>query len=404
MPALYEYKALTRDGGHRTGRITAPEVTAVEEFLREQELLPIEISAVKEKRQVSLFGFLKGADYENLIVFTNSLATMYRAGIPLLRALTIIRVGRPQSRFNDAIDRLRAEIQAGKQLSDAMSQIPKVFSPVYVSCVAAGEESGRLENTLDELALMLEHEMELTRQIKSGVRYPLMVVGAIVAAFFVLMNFVVPRFVTFYSTFDAELPLPTRIIMGTSHFFSTYWPALLGLAVIAGIILKKLLAREEGRLWFDRQLLKIPVLGRLIIKGNVARFSLMFRILVTSGLPIVKSVMMLAATVKNTAIGAEIRRMGGLFKQGREIDAGSRDFEYFPAQALHMLAIGLETGNLDVMLREIADHYSKQVMYISRHLTAIIEPILTLVMGAFVLILALAIFLPMWNLIKVFQG
>ena len=404
MPALYEYKALARDGGHRTGRITAPEVTAVEEFLREQELLPIEISAVKEKRQVSLFGFLKGADYENLIMFTNSLATMHRAGIPLLRALTIIRVGRPQSRFNDAIDRLRAEIQAGKQLSDAMSEIPRVFSPVYVSCVAAGEESGRLENTLDELAVMLEGEMELTRQIKSGVRYPLMVVGAIVAAFFVLMNFVVPRFVSFYSAFDAELPLPTRIIMGLSHFFSTYWPVMLGLAIIAGIALKKLLAREEGRLWFDRQLLKIPVLGRLIIKGNVARFSLMFRILVTSGLPIVKSVMMLAATVKNTAIGVEIRRVGDFFKQGREIDAGSEDFEYLPAQALHMLAIGLETGNLDVMLREIADHYSKQVMYISRHLTAIIEPILTLVMGAFVLILALAIFLPMWNLIKVFQG
>lgn len=404
MPALYKYEALARDGGHQTGTITAPEVAAVEAFLRDQDLLPIKIAAVRDRRRVSLFGFLKGADYENLIMFTNSLATMHRAGIPLLRALATIKVGRPQGRFNYAIDRLRVEIQSGKQLSEAMADIPDIFSGVYVSCVAAGEESGRLENTLDELAIMLEQEMELTRQIKSGIRYPAMVVGAIVIAFFVIMNFVVPRFVAFYSGFGAELPLPTRIIIGVSGFFTAYWPALLGLAIIAGFGFKKLLGHEQGRLWFDRQLLKIPVLGTLIIKGNVARFSLMFRILITSGLPIVKSILLLAATVKNTAIGLEIRRMGDIFKQGREINVDRGDFTYFPQQALHMLAIGLESGNLDVMLREIGDHYSKQVMYTSRHLTAIIEPILTLVMGVFVLVLALAIFLPMWSLIKVFQG
>jgi MSHA biogenesis protein MshG len=151
-------------------------------------------------------------------------------------------------------------------------------------------------------------------------------------------------------------------------------------------------------------LLRIPVIGNLVIKGNLARFSLMFRILITSGLPIVKSLIMLAGTVKNTAIGAEIRHLADVFKRGRQIDVQTSDFQYFPSQALQMLAIGLESGNLDVMLKEIGDHYSKQVIYTSRHLTAIIEPILTLVMGAFILVLALAIFLPMWNLIKVFQG
>jgi len=404
MPALYKYRALTRDGSHQTGTITAPEVSAVEDFLRGQDLLPISISAIKDRRQISLFGFLKGTDYENLIMFTNSLATMHRAGIPLLRALAVIRVGRAEGRFNYALDRLRVEVQSGRQLSEAMNDIPDIFSAVYVSCVAAGEESGRLEKTLDELALMLEQEMDLTRQIKSGIRYPAMVIGAIVGAFFVIMNFVVPRFVSFYSGFDAELPLPTRIIMGMSNFFSAYWPIMLVLMIGAGFGFKKLLNHEQGRLWYDRQLLKIPIIGNLIIKGNVARFSLMFRILITSGLPIVKSVMMLSSTVKNTAIGLEIRRMGDIFKQGRDIDVQSDDFEYIPEQALHMLAIGLESGNLDVMLREVGDHYSKQVMYTSRQLTAIIEPILTLVMGFFVLVLALAIFLPMWNLIKVFQG
>ncbi len=404
MPTQYKYKAVADDGRRLTGTLLAANPTSVEDFLREQKLVPLAISAIEQKSPVSLFGFMRGSDYEKLIMFTGALATMHRAGIPLLRALTIIRVGRKDDRFNYVIDQIRTDLQSGKPMSESMARFPDIFSQVYTSCVAAGEESGHLDSTLDELGAVLEREAELTRQLKAGVRYPLMVVAAIIGAFIVMMNFVVPRFTSFYAAFGAELPLPTRIIVGISHFVTTYWPLMAALTVIAILIVRSVLSRKEGRLWFDTQLLRIPVLGELVIKGNVARFSMMFRILVRSGLTIIRSIDILAGTVKNTAIAREIESLGESFRRGREIDPGSAQFKHFPEQALHMLAVGLESGNLDAMLKEVGEHYTKQVVYSSRQLTAIIEPILTLVIGAFVLVLALAVFLPMWNLIHVFQG
>ncbi len=404
MSKQFEYKAVAPDGSHRKGTINAVEIATVEQFLNDQKLIPIDIKPVSEKRLGSFFGFMKGSDYENLIMFTTSLGTMHRAGIPLLRALAVIRIGPENGRFNLVIDKLRSEIQSGRMLSESMRDYPDIFSKVYINCINAGEESGQLDVILDELAVMLEREMELTRQLKAGVRYPIMVISAIVAAFFVLINFVVPRFASFYSAFDSELPLPTRIIMATSDFCTTYWPVMLFISIGAIFGLRMLLRHESSRLWIDGKMLKIPILGDLMIRGNVARFSLMFRIMVTAGLPIVKSIEILADAVKNAAIGAEIRKLGDLFRRGKDVNIGADEFDFFPVQALHMLAIGLESGNLDDMLKEIGTHYTKQVLYTSRQLTAIIEPILTLVMGVFVLILALAIFLPMWNLIQVFKG
>lgn len=404
MPTQYKYKAVDIDGSRVNGSLAANSASSVEEFLREQKFLPVEIKALEEKQPFSMFGFLKGADYEKLIMFTSALATMHRAGIPLLRALATIKVGRADSRFNYVIDQVRIDLQGGKPLSEAMDRFPDIFSRVYVSCIAAGEESGHMDSTLDELSSMLEREAELTRQVKAGVRYPLMVIAAIFGAFFVIMNFVVPRFTAFYSAFNATLPLPTRIIIGVSHFATTYWPLMLALTIGAGLGVRAVLSHKAGRLWFDRQLLRLPVLGDLIIKGNVARFSLMFRILVTSGLTIIKSIDILAGTIKNSAIAMEVEYLGESFRRGREIDLASGQFHYFPEQALHMLSVGLESGNLEAMLKEVGEHYTKQVIYSSRQLTAVIEPLLTVTMGAFVLVLALAVFLPMWNLIHVFQG
>lgn len=404
MPTQFKYKAVTPEGRRQHGTLTAANSVTVQEYLREQHLLPIAISPVEPKRPVSLFGFLKGADYEKLIMFTSALATMHRAGIPLLRTLSTIRIGAPHGRFNQAIDQLRIDVQSGKPLSESMTRFPDIFTQVYISSVAAGEESGKLDLTLDEISAMLEREAELTRQLKAGIRYPLMVVAAIAVAFIVIMNFVVPRFSSFYSAFGADLPLPTRIIIGISHFATSNWPIMLILTVAAGLSFRAIYRHKSGREWFDRQILRLPVLGDLIIKGNVARFCLMFRILINSGLTIVKSIDILVNTIKNSAIAREVETLGDSFRRGREIDPTSDEYRYLPEQALHMLAVGLESGNLETMLREIGEHYSKQVIYTSRQLTTIVEPVLTVVMGVLVLTLALAVFLPMWNLIRVFQA
>ncbi len=404
MPVQYKYRAVAYDGESREGILTAEKPEQVVDYLSQQNLIPISITPFQKKRPFSLLGFFRKTDYDNLILFTHNLLTMYRAGIPMLRALSIMQIGPKGSRFNQAIEHIRHDVQSGKQLSQAMANIDGLFPPVYISCVAAGEEAGKLEEILEELASLLERDMELSRQIKSGIRYPLIVIFAIAVAFVVLMTYVIPKFVGFYEGFGAQLPLPTRVIIAISNFFTDYWMVVLGLVVGSIFTLKKVMSTEKGKLWIDRKLLKVPILGNLIIKGNVARFTMMFRILFQSGLPIVKSLEVLQDSVKNSAIGLEIKKFGKIFREGKESALTSKEFDYFPEMSLQMMAIGLESGSLDKMLHEISMHYSKDVQYTSRHLTSILEPVLTLIIGLFILVLALAIFLPMWNLISVFKG
>ncbi len=404
MPTQFKYKALAADGSTKKGIMTADNPDQVAEFLSSQQFVPVKISPAREKRVFSFSGFINRADYENLIMFTNNLATMYRSGIPLLRALTIIRIGPEDGRFNRAVQQIKYSVQSGKSLSEAMADFDDIFFRVYRNSIAAGEESGRLEDILDELASMMEKELELSRLIKSGLRYPIIVIIVIAIAFVVLMTYVIPQFVDFYSSFDTELPLPTKIFIGTSNFFTRYWAVILGALVAMGFLFKKLVSNEKGRLLVDRKLLKVPVFGELILKGNVARFAMMFRILFRAGLPIIQSLHILSDSVKNSMVSLEIKALEDMFRRGSDANLLEEEFEFLPDLAKQMISIGLETGALERMLGELGTFYGKEVQYTSRHLTAILEPILTLVVSVFVLIMALAIFLPMWNLIKVFNG
>ncbi|UCD63333.1 MAG: type II secretion system F family protein [Candidatus Zixiibacteriota bacterium] len=404
MPTQFKYRALSADGTPRRGVITAENTEQVVEYLASQKFVPVKISPVTKKLSFSFLGFFTRADYENLIVFTNNLATMYRSGIPLLKALSIIRVGPLTGRFNHAIQQIKYSVQSGKSLSEAMAEFDDIFSRVYRNSIAAGEESGRLEDILDELSQMMEKEMELSRQVRSGLRYPVIVLIVIALAFVVLMTYVIPRFLQFYSSFGAELPLPTKIFIATSNFFTQYWALVLAVLIALAIGFKKLVSHEKGKLWVDRQLLKLPVFGSLILKSNVARFSMMFRILFRAGLPIIQSLHILADSVNNSVVSGEINKLEDAFRRGSDSDLMNESFEHFPDLAKQMMAIGLETGALERMLNEVGIFYSKEVQYTSRHLTAILEPILTMVVAVFVLIMALAIFLPMWNLIKVFNA
>ncbi|MBN1213734.1 MAG: type II secretion system F family protein [candidate division Zixibacteria bacterium] len=404
MPVRYKYRAVSRDGQVHKGVVTSQSSELVEQLLSNQNLLPIKITPVGENKTISMFGFLRRVDYDKLISFTTSLATLHRAGVPLLRALSIIKVGKENSRFNYAIDQIKLNVRSGKPLSEGMAEFSDLFSRTYTASVAAGEESGKLEYTLDELAEILEKEMEMNRQIRLAIRYPLIVITVIIAAFVVMMTFVIPRFVDFYSSFGAQIPAPTRLMIFISNTVSQYWPLVLAGLVAAGLTFKKIISNKNGRFWFDRQLLKLPIFGNLIIKSNIARFALMFKILFRSGLPIIKCLDILASTIKNTVIEREIRQLEELFKKGKDIEIRPGNFKYLPDMSLHMMSIGLESGSLDEMLGEIGKHYTKEVAYTSRQLISVIEPILTLVLGVFILLLALAIFLPMWNLIKVFNS
>ncbi len=404
MPTQYKYKAVSADGRKHKGSVSVENRQQVIDFLGEQALIPIEVKSTKKKKHLSFWGFFSDRDYENLIMFTNNLATLFKSGIPVLKALTLIKIGPPQNRFNQIISQVKFQMQAGASLSKSMAEFDHVFSTVYTSSIAAGEESGKLDDILDEIGPVLQRELELNRQIKSAIRYPAMVVLALAAAFTVMITMVVPKFVSFYNGFQSELPLPTRILTATSDFVIGYWPVVLALVILIAFAYRKLVSTEEGRYWVDCRAARMPVFGELIIKGNVARFAVLFSILFKAGVPIVQALDILADSVKNTAIGREIRRMGSFFQSGQEQKLNRQEFDYIPELCLQMISIGLESGSLENILKELGIHYSKDVSYTTRQLTSILEPILTLVLGVFVLILALAIFLPMWNLIHVFKG
>lgn len=404
MSTRFKYKAISPDGTRTTGHLTLETKDQAVEFLSEKNLMPVEIVEDNRRNSFSLLGFLSNTDYENLIIFTNNLSTLFKAGIPLLRTLAIIKIGGENSKFNIAMADVRFKVESGISLSGAMNEYPLIFPEVYVASIAAGEESGKLDDILDELSQMLESDLEISRQIKSGIRYPIMVVSAIGLAFLVLMTYVIPQFISFYSAFGSELPLPTRIITTISQFMVANWYIMLASAFLVFLGFRKLVSYPEGKLWVDRQFLNVPIFGDLLIKGNVARFTLMLSILIKSGLPLVKSIDLLGNSIKNSMIGLEIKMMSDFLKDGQEEQLLGKKFNYFPELSLQMMYIGLESGSLDSLLNKIGQHYSKEVKYKSSQLTAILEPILTLVLGVFVLILALAVFLPMWNLIQVFKN
>ncbi len=404
MATQFAYKAITPDGKTHHGEFVAETKDQVSTYLSDHDFIPVTIEPKKESANLFLTKFFNKVKTEDIIMFTNNLSTMYRAGIPILRALSIIKIGKPNSLFNIALPKIHADVQAGKSISDAMKDHRDIFSEVYISSIAAGEESGKLDEILDQLAKMLEREMEINRLIKSGLRYPTIVLTILGFAFTVVMTFVVPKFIDFYSSFDADLPLPTQIMISTSTFITSYWYVLLGIIALIIYTYKYIVSKPNGKLAVDNAILNIPVFGSLIIKGNVARFALMFQILFKSGLPIIKSLDILTTSVTNSMIQKEIYKLAELFRKGSEHKLLQTKFIFFPELAKQMIAIGLESGSLERMLLEVGEHYSKEVQYTSRNLTAILEPILTVVISGFVLLMALAIFMPMWNLIKVFNG
>ena len=330
MPDTFTYTARTRDGDVRRGTIKAESPERVVAILAEQDLLPSDIKPERHSLRAGLFGFLKAKRTENLIIFTRNLATLYRAGIPILRSLAIIRIGPENGRFNEIIDTIRDSVESGKSLAEAMAQFPGFFPGIYTASIAAGEASGSLDLILDSLGVMLEKDLQLNRQIKSSIRYPIVVSAAIALAFVVLVTFVIPRFVSFYGGMGADLPTPTRLMIWMNQMVTQYWMIVGAIVISAAFILRKIYGTSNGRLYFDELFLKIPIFGDLLIKGNVARFSYMFQLLIMSGTPVVRSLELLAEVIRNSRLSSEIKLLTDSFREGRELKHLLNRFRFFP--------------------------------------------------------------------------
>ncbi|MCI0404942.1 MAG: type II secretion system F family protein [candidate division Zixibacteria bacterium] len=399
----FNYRAVDRTGISLSGTMQAETASEVSLRLDRMGYIPL---LVERKTDGILQAFRWGGrrvPLSDLIVFTRQLSTLYRAGIPILRALAVLSAQADHPELRTAIEQVRSDLEAGVTLAEAFLRQEKVFGKLFVSSIKTGEATGHFDQVLDRLSEFMEREMKTKEDLKDALRYPTLVVIALAAAFVILVAFVFPKFAFLFSRFHTELPLPTRILMGISVFIRGYWYFLIPPLFFAGYFFKRWLTTDRGEVWLDERKLKLPILGVIFLKVAMSRFAHMLSVLVKSGLPIIQSLQVVRGAIGNRSVADEIERLEAGMVEGKEPKEIMERSPVFPPLAAQMFSVGSESGALDRMLTEMAFHYDQEVAYATRRLSKLVEPALTVVLGATVLLFALSVFLPVWNLLNVFR-
>ena len=407
MP-FFSYKARNPSGELLTGVMEGADSGAVADQLFSTGATPVEILVTKKNAATT------GADigwWQKLTekkvssmdvqLFSRQLYTLLKAGVPIMRGLAGLQESAISPAFGRIIKDVRESLDAGRELSAAMARHPTVFTPFYLSMVRVGEMTGRLDEVFLRLFDHLEFDRDMRARVKSATRYPSFVIAAMLIAMVIVNMFVIPQFVKVFASFNAELPLMTRILIGTSAFMVAYWPLLLVLTIAAIAAFRAWLRTVPGRYTWDRYKLKFPIAGKIILKGTMARFARSFALSSTSGVPIVQALTVVSQTVDNAYLCARVEQMRDGVERGDSILRTSVAAGVFTPVVLQMIAVGEESGSLDELMDEIAQMYEREVDYELKTLSAQIEPILIAFLGAMVLVLALGIFLPVWDLGKV---
>lgn len=331
-------------------------------------------------------------------LFSRQMYTLLKSGVPIIRGLAGLQESAVSKAFRRLIQELRESLESGRELSASMRRRSDVFSAFYIAMVRVGEMTGRMDEIFLRLYDHLEFERDMKERVKTALRYPMFVIVAMLIAMFVINVFVIPTFAKVFAGFNAELPLMTRILMGTSNFAVAYWPYLLGMTGAAIFSLRGYIATSNGRYKWDRFKLRLPIAGKIILKGTLARFARSFSLASKSGLPIVQGLTVVSQTVDNTYVASRIEQMRDGVERGESILRTANATGVFTPVVLQMIAVGEETGALDDLMGEIAGMYEREVEYELKTLSSQIEPILITGLGILALVLALGVFLPIWDL------
>jgi MSHA biogenesis protein MshG len=334
----------------------------------------------------------------DVLLFCRHMYTLLKAGVPIMGALKGLQESAENEALSDVIQDVRENLDSGRELSACLARHPKAFNPFYVSMVRVGELTGKLEEVFLRLFHHLEFEKFMREQVKSAVRYPSFVVGAMALAIVIINIFVIPTFAKVYQGFKTELPAMTKALIGFSNFMIAYWPVMLIVLVVAVFAFRAWLATTPGRLKWDDLKMRIPIAGPIILKATLARFARSFALAIRSGVPAVQALTIVANTVDNTHVARKIESMREGVERGESVLKTALATGIFTSIVLQMVAVGEETGALDDLMTEIADMYQREVEYDLKSLASQIEPILVVCLGVLVLILALGVFLPIWDL------
>ncbi|MDO8518979.1 MAG: type II secretion system F family protein [Deltaproteobacteria bacterium] len=398
----YAYKARDMNGLLVMGVMEGEGAEPVRLQLADKGLIPIHVAPGKGNfsagAALNLFNRVAG---EELMLFTRQFATLFKAGMDMQQLLHTLGKQTKNKYFSEAILKIKTDVAGGASLSRAFSQHPKIFGDLYTNMLAAGEEAGILDEVLGQIGTLLDKEITLKASVKSAMLYPKIVIFVLICASAVLMTFVVPKFSSFYGHYGADLPLPTKIMVGTSDFVRSYWYMVAGAVAAAVFGFKKWSRTLKGKWVVDRLKWKIPVFGALGQKVANARFANILGALYKAGISITEGLEITSKTIGNEAFGKEIMQVKGEVKKGNSIAAAMREGKYFSPLLVEATAIGEKSGALDQMYFSIGGHYDAEVAHTLKNLTTLLEPMLLFGVFGMVTMFALAIFLPMWNLSKV---
>jgi type IV pilus assembly protein PilC len=398
----FSYRAITDDGTTTTGEIEAESIDNANSMLAAQGYIPTRVredrSAASGAQLGSLLEFFSPIKAPELILFTKQFNTLIRAGVPMMSLLKVLEEQTEHPKLRKVLHTIHQDIKEGYSLYDAFRKHPKVFSPLYCNMLRAGEASGALNDVLDRLTYILEHEHKVKSDIKSALMYPIIVVCFLFIAFMVLLTGVIPRFVNIFKGAGLTLPLPTRICMFLYQGILNYWYVCLAILVVGGVALYYYFRTDKGKYVLYTVLMKVPVVGPLFVKSAISRFASIFSILQASGVDILRTMEILGNTIGNAAISRELNGITDRMAAGHGVAEPLSSAKYFTPMLINMVAIGEESGNLEDLMQDVASHYDTEVEYSMKKLSEAIGPVLTIGLAAVVGFFALSIFLPMWDL------
>jgi len=401
----FQYKARNNAGNLIEGNIEAESKDIAARILSNREMIPITlIEAVVERdlnelmEQFNQWQAFNSLSIDDLVLFSRQMYSLTKAGVPITRALLSLTESTRNKALVQALKEISQSLEDGLPVGMAMGQHPKIFSDLFISIIKVGEETGSLDQAFLQISHYLAREKETQSQIKSALRYPTMVIIAISVAMVIINIYVIPGFKSVFDKLGSELPWQTKLLMGISDFTVTYWLHILVGLVLTGVTITQYLKTSEGQMLKDQWVLKLPAVGSIIHRATMERFSRSFAMILSSGVPLIQGITIVSNAIGNVFIGSKLNQMRIGIEKGDSISRMAVSVGLFPPLVVQMIVVGEETGNISEMLLEVADFYKTEIDADLKNLSSVIEPILIVVIGMMVLVLALGIFLPMWNL------
>jgi MSHA biogenesis protein MshG len=400
----FVYKGRSRRGALVEGVLDAGSADSVAAQLFNSGITPIDITPRSETAAVAdIFQNLRSnraPDLQDLILFTRQMYTLAKAGVPIVRAINGLIQSTRNLPLVQALRDVLANLESGRDLASSFARHPKIFSTLAIAMVRVGENTGRLEESFLRLTEYLAREKETRERIKTALRYPTFVLVALGIALAIVNVFVIPTFAQMFAKAEVALPWQTRVLIATSDFFVAWWWLILGAVVLGVVSFSSYIQTERGKYWWGRQKVNLPLVGDIIHRATLSRFSRSFAMALTSGVPLIQALTVVSRAVDNEFIGEHILNMRNGVERGEALTRTAALSGMFTPLVLQMLAVGEETGAVDDMMNEVAEYYEREVDYDIKNLSSLIEPIMIVGVGVLVLILALGIFLPMWDMSK----